>query len=167
MDLHSLPDRKLLIQFIRRQKPIDVWSSPPCTTWTAVQNINIARYGRRPFCEKAAFELLSYLKRLHKIQRQLGGRSHHEQSNRSRAPCDTGEWPSVIENVDSVSVSGCAVGLKNPSGELLAKAWRIESTSKELLQALAPFKCSGGHAHGVSLGNNILDKTACYFATFP
>ena len=154
------------MRFIRAKKTNDVWSSPPCTTWTSVQLINLARHGRRPKGEALAFDLLSFLKRLHKVQRKLGGRSHHEQSNRSRAPCDTGPWPSVISKVESVPVSGCAVGLENTDGELLAKAWRIESTSKHLLRTLEPFKCSGGHIHGELLGHGKeLAKTASYFTT--
>ena len=44
---------------------------------------------------------------------------------------------------------------------LVAKEWRIESTCPELLYALAPYRCSGGHRHVHSLGK-FLTSTACY-----
>ena len=44
---------------------------------------------------------------------------------------------------------------------LAAKEWRIESTCPELLFALAPYRCSGGHQHVDSLGS-FLTYTACY-----
>ena len=153
------------MRHIRTHEPHDAWTSPPCTAWTAVQNINMSRYGIRPKGEAEAFDLLDFLKRLHKVQRRLGGHSHHEQSNRSRGPFDSGHWPSVINDVKSVAVSGCAVGLKNKQGQLLAKAWRIESTSNRVLRILEPFKCSRGHTHGLLMGNGKeLAKTASYFA---
>ena len=62
-----------------------------------------------------------------------------------------------------MSVAGCSVGMMDKEGEKpLAKQWRIESTSAELLVALAPYKCSGGHEHGEALGSGRLWRTASY-----
>ena len=44
---------------------------------------------------------------------------------------------------------------------LVAKEWRIESTCTELLYALAPYRCAGGHEHLVCMGK-FLSYTACY-----
>ena len=44
---------------------------------------------------------------------------------------------------------------------LAAKEWRIESTCPELLFALAPYRCAGGHEHLVCMGK-FLSYTACY-----
>ena len=43
----------------------------------------------------------------------------------------------------------------------VAKEWRIESTCPELLHALAPYRCSGGHQHTRAVGK-FLTYTACY-----
>ena len=48
------------------------------------------------------------------------------------------------------------------SDKLLAKEWMIQSSSKELLAQLKPYKCSGGHEHGECLGTNRLWRTAIY-----
>ena len=95
---------------------------------------------------------------------ERGGGCHHEQSANSNAPFDSDMWPWAISTPPlSVKVAGCAVGLKEHGGEkLLAKEWRIESTSFPLLTALQPYKCAGGHEHGKSLGSNRLWRTAVY-----
>ena len=56
--------------------------------------------------------MLRFMKQLHRLQHKLGGRSHHEQSAKSRAPSNGGQWPWAIsknfEN-NSVIVAACAV----------------------------------------------------------
>ena len=174
--------------------------------------MNRKRYGPRwrPPGEKDAFAMLAYMKKLHTQQRRLQGRSHHEQSAKSRAPSNGGEWPWAISSgfeENTVTVAACAVrcsiyylampcyqiqsgvvwGFENSSGvpsclpgpsgtnshptqvgmvgkdgsTPVAKEWRIETTSRELLSALAPYRCSGGHRHVHSLGK-FLSNTACY-----
>ena len=81
------------------------------------------------------------------------------------APFDGAEWPWGISkdfDINSCNVAGCSVGLRNKEGDLLAKAWRVESTSLALLTALGPCKCSGSHVHGNCLGSHRLWRTACY-----
>ena len=172
LDLHEPEDRKLLSKYAAGKTPRDLWTSPECRPFASLQNMNIARQrnsgrrGWRPAGENDALDLLGYLKRLHKAQRKRGGRSFHEQSAASRAPCDGGEWPWAISadyEKHTVSVAGCSVGMMDKEGEKpLAKQWRIESTSAELLVALAPYKCSGGHEHGEALGSGRLWRTASY-----
>ncbi len=145
-------DRKLLSTYAAEKKPRDIWTSPACTAFTPVQNINKAKFRRagrrttRPAGEKTALDLLSYLRGLYKAQQKRGGRSHHEQSATSRGPCGGDEWPwGISSNYEehSTSVAGCAVGLLDKEGEkLLAKHWRIESNCGELLAAMAPYKCA-------------------------
>ena len=112
--------------------------------------------------------MLAYCRKLHQAQLERGGRSHHEQSANSHAPFDSEEWPWAISTPPvAVKVAGCAVGLKEHGGErLLAKEWRIESSSFPLLASLEPYKCAGGHEHGVSLGAGRLWRTAVYPAFF-
>ena len=100
-----------------------------------------------------------------------GGRSHHEQSARSSAPFDDPRqtWPWAISDPPkSQVVSGCQVGLRERwgSGLLLAKEWRVESTSEELLIVLAPYICQGGHDHGSCLGKRRLQLTGRYTPMF-
>ena len=55
-----------------------------------------------------------------------------------------------------------SVGMFGKDGcSLVAKEWRIETTSQELIRALSPYRCSGGHHHAYSLGT-FLGYTACY-----
>ena len=54
-----------------------------------------------------------------------------------------------------------SVGLVDKNGLPLAKEWRIETTSDELRAALRPYRCSGGHEHGESLGSGLW-RTAIY-----
>ena len=54
------------------------------------------------------------------------------------------------------------VGMLGKDGRTpVAKEWRIETTSPELINALTPYRCSGGHRHVHSLGK-FLSYTACY-----
>ena len=77
---------------------------------------------------------------------------------------DSTEWPWAISTPPvTTKVAGCAVGLKEHGGDkLLAKEWRIESSSFPLLAALEPYKCPGGHEHGLSLGGGKKWRTAKY-----
>ena len=174
LDLHEPEDRKLLSLYAAEKKPRDIWSSPACTPFAPIQNVNIEKKRNaghrrwRPAGERVSLELLEFLKKLHKANVKRAGRSHHEQSAASRAPCDGGIWPWAISSdfgVNAQSVAGCAVGLTDHMGQKpLAKQWRVESTSAALLEALSPYKCSGGHEHGIGLGN--LERTAAYTPFF-
>ena len=56
--------------------------------------------------------MIAYMMALHKQQRGLGGRSHHEQSSKSRAPSNGGDWPWAISRKfkeNTVTVAACAV----------------------------------------------------------
>ena len=106
--------------------------------------------------DKAGLQILSYCRDLHKEQLERGGRCHHEQSAQSHAPFDSEMWPWAISNPP-------VMGPKERGGDkLLAREWRIESSCFKLLESLNPYKCPGGHEHGVSLGSNQLWRTAKY-----
>ena len=87
----------------------------------------------------------------------------------SRVPFDGSIWPWAISrryHENSATVAGCAVGLADRHGDLLAKEWRVESSDAALLVRLHPWRCSGGHRHGDTSGR--LRATAIYprfFAT--
>ena len=154
LDLDNEEDKKLLFNYAAERKPEDLWTSPDCRPFTSVHQINQSRLGRRwrPAGEKESLEMLAYCRELHQAQVERVGRCHHEQSAMSHAPFDSGVWPWAISTPPvSVKVAGCSVGLKYKE-KLLAKEWRIESTSFPLLAALEPYKCAGGHEHGRSLG---------------
>ena len=167
LDLHQEKDRRPLAAYIKERKPKDLWSSPECRCFCRLQLVNKAQRSHkwRPRGEAQALQMLRYIRRLHRVQASLGGRSHHEQSASSLAPFDGSTWAWAIckdYDISSCIVAGCSVGLRNKAGELLAKAWRIESTSLALLMALGPCKCSGGHEHGNCLGAHRLWRTAIY-----
>ena len=118
-----------------------------------------------------AIDMLRWMREtLQKRKKQRGGRSHHEQSAVSKIPFDGKEWPWAATSAStykdkSVRVSGCAVGLLYHRGDLLLpKEWCVESTCPTLLASLAPYVCSGGHAHGASEGH--LARTAIYTPLF-
>ena len=164
LDLGKDDDKDALMAYAAETQPEDLWTSPDCTAFTGVQRINKGRTGARPKGEEASMQMLSYCRDLHTAQQERGGRSHHEQSASSHAPFDSDEWPWAISKPPvSVKVAGCAVGLTDHKGEkLLAKEWRIESSSFPLLASLEPYKCPGGHEHGESLGSGRLWRTAKY-----
>ena len=116
LNLHEKRDRRALLRYCRYTRPTDIWTSPPCTKplcivmliceyrhncvlcamnhglawctcWTSIQVVNMKRYGHRPFGECDAYDLLMLMRRIHKQQLKRGGRSHHEQSAKSRLPC--------------------------------------------------------------------------------
>ena len=59
------------------------------------------------------------------------------------------------------------MGLYDRAGKkLLAKEWRIETSSEQLREVLEPYKCSGGHEHGEGIGDLARTSTYTpYFAT--
>ena len=112
-----------------------------------MQNINRHRWGPnwRPKGEDEALDLLYFMRKIHTAQRHRGGRSHHEQSDKSRAPHVNGTWPWALSKDfinTSVKVAGCSVGLQDDQGNLMSKAWRVETSFEPLRLAFGPFKCS-------------------------
>lgn len=175
LDLARPTDRKMLLDYASLWCPRDLWSAPPCTAFSRVQFLNQAQKppGWRPPCEKVSLELLDFCRReLHPGQVARGGRSHHEQSERSRVPFDNrlrASWPWAVScPVQSQTVAGCQVGLREQWGarRLLSKEWRIESTSSELLSALTGYSCPGGHKHGECLRARQLRLTGGYTPLF-
>ena len=123
------------------QKLTSLLFSGVAAVFCRLQCVNKAkkRRGWRPRGEAEAIAVLRYMRRLHRVQKVLGGRGHHEQSATSLMPFDGSTWPFAISkdyDTSSCVVAGCSVGLCNEEGELLAKAWRVESTSTALLAAL-------------------------------
>ena len=112
-----------------------------------MQNINRKRWGPnwRPNGEHEALNLLYFLRKIHTAQRRRGGRSHHEQSDKSRVPLANGIWPWALSKDfinTSVKAAGCSVGLQDDQGKLMAKAWRVETSFEPLRLAFEPFKWS-------------------------
>ena len=63
-------------------------------------------------------------------------------------------------NMSLVLVDGCAFGM-NHKGDPIRKQWRIVTDHKQLLENLAPWKCSGDHKHN-ELSGSLTPKTAYY-----
>ena len=173
LDLSRSDDRKLLCAYATVWRPRDLWTASPCTAFSRIQFLNRAQFHEawRPPSEDASVAMLMFCRHQHCEQKTRGGRSHHEQSARSSAPFDDPRqtWPWAISDPPkSQVVSGCQVGLRERwgSGLLLAKEWRVESTSEELLIVLAPYICQGGHEHGNCLGKRRLQLTGRYTPMF-
>ena len=131
-----------------------------------MQCVNHAKFGQhwRPRGGSQSLLMLKFCRKLHRKQKLLGGNCHHEQSLMSLIPFDGTCWPWAIGSnyvKHSVKVVGCAVGLRNHRRELLAKAWRIESTNAFLLKCLYPLSCPGNHEHALSVGRQLW-RTAKY-----
>lgn len=170
LDLDQQNDKNLLEEYAREHSPDDLWTSPACTALCSVQHINKGKrhQGWRPKGEAATLRGLAFCRKLHREQQARGGRSHHEQSASSREPFDGEHWPWAISKDwehTSTKVAACSVGLYDRTGQkLLAKEWRIETSSERLRIALGPYKCSGGHEHGQALGD--LGRTSTYTPFF-
>ncbi len=167
LNLKCRRDKRALRAFVREARPKDLWTSPPCTTSCPLQRLALARRrgGRRPCGEAAQRRLLGYCRGLHRLQRSLGGRSHHEQSAVSRAPFDSRRRPwAVLPGTAAATIAGCAVGLRERGGRrrLLAKAWWVESSYLALVTRLAQLRCSGTHRHGVCMGRQQTAASANY-----
>ena len=66
-------------------------------------------------------------------------------------------------NLYSITVHGCALGMKNDAGEPVLKEWRFVTTSARLAAALEPLKCKHekGFKHGELSGGSTA-KSAIY-----
>ena len=173
LDLSRPDDRKLLSAYATVWRPRDLWTASSCTAFSRIQFLKRAQHHEawRPPSEVASVTVSMFCRHQHCEQKTRAGRSHHEQSARSPAPFDDPRqtWPWAISDPPkSQVVSGCQVGLRERwgSGLLLAKEWRVESTSEELLIVLAPYTCQGGHEHGNCLGKRRLQLTGRYTPMF-
>ena len=169
LDLDKSADKVRLRAYAKRWRPDDLWTSPDCTTRSSLQHINKHRYSSgRPAGEAAATRLLRFCRALHGDQQSRGQRSHHEQSVRCHDPFDGVAKPWAISSeYRNAKCAGCAVGLREPSGQkrLLSKEWQIESTSDSLLAALGSLRCPGGHEHGSAIGA-VASASASYTSAF-
>ena len=156
-----------LRDLIKLRRPRHIWVSLPCTLESRMQNLTkrepgspaLANFRRRLARSRIRVARLAPI--LDFIE-SLGIDWYFEW------PVGASGWGEIRELAPRRSsgayheavVRGCAVGLRGPSGNLLAKAWRILTTNAEFAQHMN-LPCSRDHDHAIVQGK--ITATTSYY----
>ena len=146
-------------------RPRDLWASVPCGPWSTLQNLNQKTEKQRQELQKKrakSFRIIRNTLILIKDQVEDGGDAHWEWPK----GCQGYKLPVVIKVVDELGmfeaiINGCMVGLRGQTGGLLAKPWKIMTTSKVMAKRMN-LRCQGNHEHDPCMGSQTAAASAYY-----
>ena len=140
---------------------VDIFASLPCTPWCQWHNINEKKIegfsAKLELQRRDSFAMLANLVKLVSFVK-----------DRFRSFTASKEWPfsatgwkrdRTIKAVAAMElqfqqlIHGCSFDVQNTKGDFLLKPWLIKSTSEQLCNFLAPYKCDGSHKHGKTEGS--------------
>ena len=153
-DRRSIEDLLTFLKAVPRRVCVALWSAIPCTGGSKAQNLNAKRPGHsRKLAEHAeCFDaLFAHFQLLAEEVKQRGGYVIHEWPQQNRY------WNQPVvadyfddESFEHIVVTGCAFGLRVPSGQyegmFLEKKWRIASSMPGLGEVLS-LPCPKNHRH--------------------
>ena len=124
----------------RKLRPRDLWASVPCGPWSTIQNLNQKTEKQRQELQKKREKSLRIIRNtitLIKDQVEDGGDAHWEWPKE----CQGYKLPVVIKAFDELGmyeaiINGCMVGLRGPKRGLLAKPWKIMTTSQVMAKRM-------------------------------
>ena len=167
-DFRRAEDRERAREQIRREKPFLVVGSPPCTEFSAVQNLNRRHFSaaeaRRRRAE--AMTLLGFALEVYQLQLDAGRHFLHEH------PASASSWREAKvqrlrqdTRVTEVVGHQCRYGLRTrgPGGTWMPalKPTRFLSSSEDILRQLG-LRCRGAHRHQPLLGSGRASAAAIY-----
>ena len=149
----------------RKLRPRDLWASVPCGPWSTIQNFNQKTTNQRLELQKKRARSLRIIKNtliLIKDQVEDGGDAHWEWPKE----CMGYKLPVAIETFDELGmlqavINGCMVGARGSKGGLLAKPWKIMTTSKVMAKRMN-LRCQGNHEHEPCMGSQTAAAPAYY-----
>ena len=149
----------------RKYRPRDLWASVPCGPWSTIQNLNQKTEKQRlRLMQKRAksFKIIKNTLILLKDQIEDGGNAHWEWPKE----CMAYKLPIVTKAFEELGmyeaiINGCMVGLRGPKGKLMAKPWKIMTTSKLMAKRLT-LRCQGNHEHEPCMGSTTAAGSAYY-----
>ena len=136
-------------------RPMHLWVSVPCGPWSQLQNLNQRTDQQRQELHRKRTKSLRIIDAaLGLLEDQIleGGEVHWEWPKE----CGAYKLPKVRRIMGKYSMietitNGCMVGLRSSSGELMAKPWRIMTTSEKMAKHLN-LPCQGNHKHAPCMG---------------
>ncbi len=144
--------------FIRARRDVDAWASLPCTAWCTWQHVNEAKLGPA-YSARLAWrrrQSLRMVRHAHLCLRDAimsGGGGHFEWPRRARGWQRRPVQRMIADlKLLGADFEGCAFGVLASPGVLARKPWKVATSRASLASALAGYRCSGDHEHGVLSG---------------
>lgn len=155
--------------FLKNNTPKVLWIATECGPFSPIQHLNQRDERQRTELEE---------KRVKARQQYEGGRDIARYAH-SLGIVVVWEWSERCEawrhedhlkfmeqlNMRTAVCKGCQVNLREPSGRLLCKGWRLATTWVELSHHMN-LTCPGNHAKGKCEGSGIVRMTAFYTPQF-
>lgn len=142
----------LTTKLLRRYRPVHLWISCECSPYCPLQHINQRTEQQiQNLLEKQARARQQYCGAIQvaDVARKVGTQVHWELSAR----CEAWKLPEIVDFLDrhqleKVSCSGCAVGLRTTDKQkLLCKAWTIATRNKMMIRHMN-LQCQKNHPKG-------------------
>ena len=154
---------------LEKQKPRYLWIATECGPFSPIQHLNKRTPQQEHDLEQKQTRARKQYTNGREVARhaaQLGITVIWEWSER----CEAWKHPEQVEFMELMGMKtyvckGCQVGLREPSGKLLCKGWKL-ATSHHGLGNHMNLLCPGNHAKGKCEGYGICRQTAFYTSCF-
>lgn len=168
-DIETHAGRQYVIDRMTHERPLVVWVSPECGPYSPIQHLNRKTPQQRASLE----EKRKHARKQYEGAMLLAKAAHHlgctfviELSER----CEGWQQSWVEDLKEEVPLffgicKGCQVGLKESSGQLLAKGWKLCSNHEESAKHMN-LACSHDHVHGKCEGSRNCKKSGLYTKMF-
>ena len=156
-DLQTEAGRMLLFQTLVTKLPKHVWASPTCGPWSGFSTLNGSRsieaWDDLQAIRLRHLEQIALCTVVHRFQRQRQHHFHWEQP-RGSLMFKLPYLQEALFYLLAVDVDLCTAGdLRDPTnGKHIRKPLTIMSSSSNVVQQLALYRCAGNHEHQVIEG---------------
>ena len=169
-DLSKRRGKDELKRIVKKERPGFLWFSLPCGPYSPIQelfNENTPEKLQKSEERKSrSRKLISNALEVALLQLELGGEIGWEwpRDNRGWQLPKVQKFFNMLEDAGKLftaRVDGCAYDLRDKSGALLKKPWKIRTSSQTMAMALQR-TCPGGHDHKECLGGTIARDSGFY-----
>lgn len=164
--------QEFVCNLVRRRRPSVVLVSPPCTTFSKLQNMNAGRVPEAVMALRCAEgnTLLAFAMEICRIQlsgKPCRGFIFEHPAGASSWATDVVRNLSQQESVHLARFDQCRFGLKSPSGNYMRKSTVLMTNINAIMYTFDGKRCLGDHEHQVIQGSEHSVKVSAFASVYP